>query len=139
MQEMAEFLDKNNLSNRLSSFDPHKQYDETDVFIDIIPKNELEYISQHHNYILPYSNSAHFSKHKTSRGELKIYVLPLADKQIKLEAAHQSPPSWPRNWHLICLFLIFFMPFAIYAVYRLIRHHLRSIDELSDFCTTGLS
>lgn len=132
MQEMAEFLDKNNLSNRLSSFDPHKQYDETDVFIDIIPKNELEYISQHHNYILPYSNSAHFSKHKTSRGELKIYVLPLADKQIQISQLIKVRRHLAEELAFNMLIpYLFFMPFAIYAVYRLIRHHLRSIDELS--------
>lgn len=132
MQEMAEFLDKNNLSNRLSHFDPKARYDETDVFIDIIPKKELEKLSQQHNYLLPYSTSAHFSKHKTSRGELKIYVLPLPDKQIQISQLIKVRRHLAEElaFNMLIPYLLF-MPFGIYAVYRLIRHHLRSIDELS--------
>ncbi len=46
MQEMAEFLDKNDLSLRLSTYDPKAEYDETDVFIDIIKDTELAKLSQ---------------------------------------------------------------------------------------------
>ncbi|WP_227612226.1 sensor histidine kinase [Acinetobacter sp. S40] len=132
MQEMAEFLDKNNLSNRLSTFNPKARYDETDVFIDIISKNELERLSQQHNYLLPYSNSAHFSKHRTTRGELKIYVLPLPDKQIQISQLIKVRRHLAEElaFNMLIPYLLF-MPFGIYAVYRLIRHHLRSINELS--------
>lgn len=83
MQEMAEFLDKNDLSLRLSTYDPKAEYDETDVFIDIIKDTELAKLSQQYDYILPYSSTPYFTR-KTIRGELKIYVYPAKDKQIQI-------------------------------------------------------
>ncbi|WP_228258853.1 sensor histidine kinase [Acinetobacter ihumii] len=132
MQEMANFLDKNNLSNRLSNFDPTEKYDETDIFIDIVPREGLKQLSRQHNYILPYAQSAHFSQHKTSRGELKIYVLPLPDKQIQISQLIKVRRHLAEELAFSMLIpYIFFMPFAVFGVYRLIRHHLRSLHELS--------
>ena len=62
MQEMAEFLDKNDLSLRLSTYDPKAEYDETDVFIDIIKDTELAKLSQQYDYILPYSSTPYFTR-----------------------------------------------------------------------------
>jgi signal transduction histidine kinase len=132
MHEMAVFLDKNNLSSRLSSFNPKTRYDETDIFIDIVSRQDLAKLTVQRDYLVPYADHAHFVKRHTRRGELKIYVLPLANKQIQI-----SQPIIVRQrlaeelaFNMLIPYLLF-MPFGIYGLNRLIRHHLRSIDALS--------
>lgn len=81
MQEMAEFLDKNDLSLRLSTYDPKAEYDETDVFIDIIKDTELAKLSQQYDYILPYSSTPYFTRKKPSAANLKFMcILPKTSK-----------------------------------------------------------
>ncbi|MDQ1207857.1 two-component system OmpR family sensor kinase [Acinetobacter baylyi] len=131
MQEMAEFLDKNSLSLRLSTYDPNAHYDETDVFIDIIKHDQLNPLSQHYNYILPYSSTPYFTKKKTTRGELRIYIYPANDKQIQISQLIKVRRHLAKELAFNMLIpYIFFMPFAIYGMYLLIRHHLRKLTEL---------
>ena len=131
MQEMAEFLDKNSLSLRLSTYDPNAHYDETDVFIDIIKHDQLNQLSQHNNYILPYSSTPYFTKKKTMRGELRIYVYPANDKQIQISQLIKVRRHLAKELAFNMLIpYVFFMPFAIYGMYLLIRHHLRTLTEL---------
>lgn len=132
MQEMAQFLDRNNLSERLSTYNPAKLYDETDLFIDIVLRDTLNTLTRQHNYILPYATEPHFVNKETSRGELKIYVLPLGDKQIQISQLIEVRRHLAEELAFNMLLpYLFFMPFGIYAVYRLIRHHLRAINTLS--------
>lgn len=131
MQEMAEFLDKNDLSLRLSTYDPKAEYDETDVFIDIIKDTELPKLSQQYDYILPYSSTPYFTRKKTIRGELKIYVYPAKDKQIQISQLIKVRRHLAKELAFNMLIpYIFFMPFGIYGVYRLIRHHLKTLTKL---------
>lgn len=131
MQEMASFLDKNNIPNRMSVYDSHRPYDETDLFIDIVPKQELLSKKAHPNYLIAYASEAHFQKIHSSRGELKVYVLPLPDKQIQISQFIKVRRHLAKQLAFTMLIpYVLFMPFAIYGFYRLIRHHLKPLDQL---------
>ncbi|WP_111892197.1 sensor histidine kinase [Acinetobacter sp. MB5] len=131
MQEMASFLDRNNISDRTSIYDRHRPYDETDLFIDIVPREELQKGNSRPDYLMPYAEEAHFEKIHSSRGELKVYVLPLPDKQIQISQFIKVRRHLAKQLAFTMLIpYVLFMPFAIYGFYRLIRHHLKPLDEL---------
>ena len=131
MQQMAHFLDENHLPSRLSTFDHQKKYNETDFFIDIVPKRDLEKFQGRYHYLQPYALSAHFMRKKTDRGELKIYVLPLADKQIQISQLIHVRVNLAKELALNMLLpYLLFVPFGIYGLFRLIRHHLKPIHVL---------
>ncbi|MHA3051707.1 sensor histidine kinase [Acinetobacter sp. ANC 4640] len=131
MQEMANFLDKNNISYRTSTYDRRRPYDETDLFIDIVPRQELQNRERHPDYLVGYASEPYFQKIHSSRGELKIYVLPLPDRQIQISQFVKVRRHLAKQLAFTMLIpYVLFMPFAIYGFYQLIRRHLKPLDEL---------
>lgn len=131
MQEMANFLNTHNVTLQSSQYDVKHKYDETDIFIDIVPKAELENPVHKPDFLLSYMSSPKFAKIHSSRGELKVYVLPLADKQIQISQLIKVRRHLAKQLALNMLIpYVLFMPFAMYGVYRLIRHHLKPLDDL---------
>lgn len=87
MEQMAYFLAETPIDHLDSAFKPNHHYDETDVFIDIwtyqpdpthIKSEDLDHIR------LPKAEKAHFQHAHSSIGKLKVFILPLATKQIQI-------------------------------------------------------
>lgn len=131
MQEMANFLNIHNIMFRSSKYDANQKYDETDIFIDITSKADLEKTANKPDFLSDYVSSPRFAKIHSSRGELKIYVLPLDGRQIQISQLIKVRRHLAKQLAFNMLIpYIFFMPFAIYGVYRLIRHHLKPLEDL---------
>ncbi|OBY76139.1 sensor histidine kinase [Acinetobacter gyllenbergii] len=131
MIEMSKFLISREQNNLRSVFDPHKRYGERDVFIDITDNKSLPQISQQYNYIVPAVQQAQFIIKKTSRGPLKIYVTPTSTQQIQISQPLIVRKNLAKELAFNMLIpYMFFMPLSIYAIYWLIRLHLRPIELL---------
>ncbi|GAB3050402.1 two-component system sensor histidine kinase PmrB [Acinetobacter apis] len=131
MQEMANFLEVHNQKFRSSAFDPLHRYDETDVFIDVIDQSELQPTGLTHGYLLPATTTPYFSRHKTSRGDLQIYVRPSGHRQIQVSQQVHVRVELAKELAINMLMpYLFFVPIGIYGIYRLIRRHLKPINEL---------
>lgn len=131
MQEMANFLEVHNQKFRSSTFDPKHRYDETDVFIDVIDQAELKNTGLTNGYLLPTSKISYFSRHKTSRGDLQIYIRPSGHQQIQVSQQVHVRVELAKELAINMLMpYLFFVPIGIFGLYRLIRRHLKPIYQL---------
>ncbi|WP_228285933.1 sensor histidine kinase [Acinetobacter rathckeae] len=131
MQEMANFLEVHNQSFRTSVFNPKYRYNETDVFIDVVEKSELKHTGLSHGYLLPIAQKAYFTNQMTSRGDLKMYVRPVGDKQIQISQLMRVRVALAKELAINMLLpYLFFVPLGVFGLYRLIKKHLRPLADL---------
>ncbi|HFX6310771.1 TPA: ATP-binding protein, partial [Acinetobacter baumannii] len=131
MIEMANFLSKEERTNVKSVFDHNKRYGERDTFIDITDIKSLPLISQQYDHIINKVEQPQFVTKDSSRGIIKIYVLPMPTKQIQI-----SQPIIVRKnlaqelaFNMLIPYMIL-MPLSIFVIYWLIRFHLRPLEQL---------
>ena len=131
MIEMSIFLSKEVTSEVHSVFDPNRRYGERDLFIDITHNHSLASMSQQHNYIVPQVQQSQFIIKKSSRGTLKIYVKPTPTKQIQISQPMIVRKNLAKElaFNMLIPYMIL-MPLSIFAIYWLIRFHLRPLEQL---------
>lgn len=131
MVEMANFLEGYNQHFRTSVFDPEHRYNEADVFIDVVEKSELQEATLTHGYLLPIAHQAHFTRQMTSRGDLKVYVRPVGNKQIQISQLIKVRVSLAQELAINMLLpYLFFVPLGIWGLNRLIKKHLQPLSDL---------
>lgn len=133
MQEMAYFLAETRIEHLDSGFKPQQHYDETDVFIDIWtyepPKTPLKEDLDHIR--LPAVKSAHFQQYETQIGRLKVFVLPLQDRQIQVSQLILVRRHLARELALNMLIPYFLLvPLALFGLTWLINKNLQPLVRL---------
>lgn len=133
MEHMAYFLEQNNPSLRTSTFNPKHHYGEVDFFIDIVAKDHLQQSGLTDGYLMPYSDKSYVKRQKTSRGTLIIYVKPIDDKQIQISQLNHVRVNLAKELAINMLLpYLFFVPFGILGLYKLIQRHLRPLFTLKE-------
>ncbi|WP_235985953.1 sensor histidine kinase [Acinetobacter baretiae] len=131
MQEMANFLEVHNQSFKTSVFNPQHRYNETDVFIDVVEKSELKQTGLSNGYLMPIAEHAYFSNQMTSRGDLKIYVRPVGQKQIQISQLMRVRVALAKELAINMLLpYLFFVPLGVFGLHLLIKKHLRPLSDL---------
>ncbi|RYY77900.1 MAG: two-component sensor histidine kinase [Moraxellaceae bacterium] len=157
IKEMAYFLAETSIEHLDSAFRPNHRYDETDVFIDIwtypiagntippsiqtasiqapttqasssqksVPKEDPDHIR------LPRLAQPRFQRIHSSRGELKVFVLPLTDRQIQISQQLKVRRHLAQELALNMLVpYVVLVPFLVLGLGLLIRRLFRPVDAL---------
>lgn len=139
MKEMAYFLAETSIDHLDSAFRPNHRYDETDVFIDIWtyplsdqPVQHRQTLSEDPDHIrLPRQTTAHFQLVHSSRGELKVFVLPLPDRQIQISQQLKVRRHLAQELALSMLIpYVLLVPFLVLGLGLLIRRLFKPVDAL---------
>jgi two-component system, OmpR family, sensor kinase len=136
MKEMAYFLAETSIDHLDSAFRPNHRYDETDVFIDIwtyLPSSQhgKPLTEDPDNIRLPRQSTAHFQLVHSSRGELKVFVLPLSDRQIQISQQLKVRRHLAQELALSMIIpYVVLVPFLVLGLGLLIRRLFRPVDAL---------
>lgn len=152
IKEMAYFLAETSIEHLDSAFRPNHRYDETDVFIDIwtypvaanTSQSSTQVASPQANSIqtatskedpdhirLPRLAQPRFQLIHSSRGELKVFVLPLPDRQIQISQQLKVRRHLAQELALSMLVpYIVLVPFLVLGLGVLIRRLFRPVDAL---------
>lgn len=138
MQEMAYFLAKTPIDHLDSSFRPNHRYDETDVFIDIWKYHPTpEQLALHEDpekIRAPRARKAEFLQVRTSRGLLKIFVLPLEDRQIQISQLIRVRRHLAKElaFSMLAPYVIL-VPLVLFGLAMLTQHALKPLVDLQRF------
>jgi signal transduction histidine kinase len=151
MKQMAYFLAETPIEQLNSSFRPTHRYDETDVFIDIWPypatairpvqslsntpasnTPAARVVDADPDHIrLPRQSVAHFRQMHSSRGELKVFVLPLSNRQIQISQQLKVRRHLAQELALSMLIpYVALVPFLVLGLGWLIRRLFKPVDQL---------
>lgn len=144
MKQMAYFLAETPIEQLNSSFRPTHRYDETDVFIDIwpyppvvtdpvrsLPNLPAANAVDPDHIRLPRQTSAQFRQMHSSRGELKVFVLPLHNRQIQISQQLKVRRHLAQELALSMLIpYVALMPFLVLGLGWLIRRLFKPVDQL---------
>lgn len=133
MQEMAYFLAETDIQHMDSGLEPGHRYNETDIFIDIWtyqqPSIHTEEDAEHMR--LPRTRHPHFAMHQSSIGRIKVFVLPLPERQIQISqlvSVRRHLASELALSMLVPYFLL--MPLALFGLTWLIGKNLQPLLRL---------
>ena len=138
MKEMAYFLAETSIEHLDSAFRPNHRYDETDVFIDIWTYPSA-HASQRKQVLredpdrirLPRMAQPQFQQVHSSRGELKVFVLPLPDRQIQISQQLKVRRHLAQELALSMLIpYVLLVPFLVLGLGLLIRRLFKPVDAL---------
>ncbi|TEU24175.1 sensor histidine kinase [Alkanindiges illinoisensis] len=138
MKEMAYFLAETSIDHLDSAFRPNHRYDETDVFIDIWTYPSA-HASQRKQVLredpdrirLPRMAQPQFQQVHSSRGELKVFVLPLPDRQIQISQQLKVRRHLAQELALSMLIpYVLLVPFLVLGLGLLIRRLFKPVDAL---------
>lgn len=137
MKEMAYFLAETSINHLDSTFKPNHHYKETDVFIDIwsyrpdptqLKHATLEDVD---HIRVPRTDTAHFQTMHSSLGELKIFVLPLSNKQVQISQLMAVRQRLAGELALSMLIpYVVLMPLVLLGLGWLVRRNLSSLTNL---------
>lgn len=152
IKEMAYFLAETSIEHLDSAFRPNHRYDETDVFIDIwtypvaanssAPATQVAPTQANSSQAatskedpdhirLPRLAQPRFQLIHSSRGELKVFVLPLTDRQIQISQQLKVRRHLAQELALSMLVpYIVLVPFLVLGLGLLIRRLFRPVDAL---------
>lgn len=144
MKQMAYFLAETPIQQLDSSFRPSHSYDETDVFIDIwpypsaaarpvqsLPDTPESRATDPDHIRLPRQTVAQFQQRHSSRGELKIFVLPLDNRQIQISQQLKVRRHLAQELALSMLIpYVALVPFLVVGLGWLIRRLFKPVDQL---------
>ena len=142
MQETAYFLSETSIDRLDSAFKPNHRYNETDILIDIwryqTGLNQQQNAQQstrppqaNNNIRLARVTYPHFHRYESPIGELQVFVLPLADKQIQVSQLMSVRHDLARELALSMLLpYILLMPLVFFGLSWLIRKHLQPLESL---------
>lgn len=144
MKQMAYFLADTSIEQLNSSFRPSSRYDETDVFIDIwpypatairpvqsLPNPPAARVVDPDHIRLPRQSVAHFRQMHSSRGELKVFVLPLSNRQIQISQQLKVRRHLAQELALSMLIpYVALVPFLVLGLGWLIRRLFKPVDQL---------
>lgn len=139
MKQMAYFLAETSIDQLDSEFRPNQRYDEADVFIDIWAyqgpgklTESAQGLTEDVDHIrLPRLNTPQFQQLHSSRGELKVFVLPLADRQIQVSQQLKVRRHLAQELALSMLIpYVLLVPFLVLGLGVLIRRLFRPVDAL---------
>lgn len=142
MQEMAYFLAETSIEHLDSTFKSEHRYDETDVFIDVwtYQPDPLYAIKPHEDnehIRLPRVDKAFFREFQSSIGELKVFVLPTANKQIQISQLMSVRQHLAEELALNMLVpYVVLMPLVLLGISWLIRRSLRPLLHLQQLIAT---
>lgn len=134
MRQMAYFLAETPIDHLDSSFRPTHHYDETDVFIDIWTyqpdPTHLKFEDTEH-IRLAKVDKPHFRETHSSIGPLKVFVLPLATKQIQISQLLTVRQHLAGELALSMLIpYVILMPLVLLGLGWLIRRYLQPLTNL---------
>lgn len=136
IKEMAYFLAETQIDHLDSAFKPNHQYTETDVFIDIwtYQPNPLPHQPEDTDHIrLPKTDRAHFQQIQSSIGELKVFVLPLRDKQVQISQLMSVRQHLAGELALSMLIpYVLLMPLVLFGLGWLVRRNLSPLVNLQN-------
>lgn len=138
MKEMAYFLAETSIEHLDSAFRPNHRYDETDVFIDIwtYPSSHASQRKQvlredQDRIRLPRMTQPQFQQVHSSRGELRVFVLPLPDRQIQISQQLKVRRYLAQELALSMLIpYVLLVPFLVLGLGLLIRRLFKPVDAL---------
>ncbi len=138
MKEMAYFLAETSIDHLDSAFRPNHRYDETDVFIDIWTypsahaSQRKQVLREDQDRIrLPRMAQPQFQQVHSSRGELKVFVLPLPDRQIQISQQLKVRRHLAQELALSMLIpYVLLVPFLVLGLGLLIRRLFKPVDAL---------
>lgn len=133
MQEMAYFLAKTDIQHMDSGLEPGHHYNETDIFIDIwtYQQPSIHSAEDAEHMRLPRSSQPHFAMHQSSLGRIKVFVLPLPERQIQISqlvSVRRHLASELALSMLVPYFLL--MPLALFGLTWLIGRNLQPLLRL---------
>lgn len=144
MQETAYFLSDISIDRLDSTFKPNHRYNETDVLIDIWPYPDRATLHPDRATLLPdtspqapnpirlaRAHHAHFQRYASPIGDLQVFVLPLAHKQIQISQLVSVRHDLAQELALSMLApYILLMPLALFGLGWLVRKQLRPLESL---------
>ena len=137
MQETAHFLSETSIDHLDSTFKPNHHYNETDILIDIWPyQNSLSQAQQtpaqtSNSIRLARARSAHFQRYQSPIGDLQVFILPLADKQIQISQLMSVRQALAKELALGMLIpYVLLMPLVLFGLGWLVRRQLQPLESL---------
>lgn len=113
-----------------SVFDPHKNYHEEDLFIDIWAYSDQTDLKHNQHLLVERKDKKGFYSHKNENGQWIVYVYPTEQYQIQIsqQLKVRKVLAFELAAGMILPYLLIF-PFALWGLIWIIRHSFKPLDD----------